>query len=192
MTPLPDAKRAARAEALAVRARAHDGGIGAARRAAGHALEALGGTAGPGRTIAAYLAIRSEIDAMPLMLTLAGLGAQVALPVIPGRGQPLAFRAWRPGAAMADGPFGTSVPRDGAEVEPDVLIVPMLAFDARCHRLGYGGGFYDRTIAGLRARGPVLALGLAYAAQQLPLLPVEATDMQLDAVATEAGVIRPE
>ena len=128
---------------------------------------------------------------MPLMLALAGLGFGVALPVIVGRGQPLVFRRWTPGEALEAGPFGTSVPRDGAEVEPDVLVIPMLAFDARCHRLGYGGGFYDRTIAALRARRPVHAFGLAYAGQELPQLPTEATDMQLDAVVTEAGVVRP-
>ena len=188
--PLSEAKRAARARALDARARAHAGGVGAARQAAGHALEALH-AAGAKGTVSAYLAIRNEIDAMPLMLALSGLGFGVALPVIVGRGQPLAFRRWTPGAALEAGPFGTSVPRDGAEVDPDVLVIPMLAFDARCHRLGYGGGFYDRTIAALRARRPILAFGLAYAGQRLDHLPTEATDMQLDAVVTEAGVVRP-
>ena len=190
MMPLADAKRAARAHALDARARAHAGGVGAARQAAGHALEALHAAHATG-TVSAYLAIRNEIDPMPLMLALAGLGFGVALPIIVGPGQPLVFRRWTPGAALEAGPFGTSVPRDGAEVEPDVLVVPMLAFDARCHRLGYGGGFYDRTIARLRARRPVHAFGLAYAGQELPALPVEATDIQLDAVVTEAGVVRP-
>lgn len=191
MTPLAEAKRAVRELALDARARAHSGGIGAARDAARHALAALDADRAPGRTVSAYLAIRSEIDAMPLMMALAESGVGVALPVILGRGLPLAFRSWTPGAPLEAGPFGTSVPRDGAEVEPDVLFVPMLAFDARCHRLGYGGGFYDRTIASLRARRPVRALGLAYAGQELPLLPVDATDMQLDAIITEAGIVRP-
>lgn len=190
MIPLSDVKRAARTEALDARARAHAGGIGAARQAAGHALEALHAAHASG-TVAAYLAIRSEIDAMPLMLALSGLGFDVALPVIVGRGQPLVFRRWTPGAPLEGGPFGTSVPKDAAEVVPDVLIVPMLAFDARCHRLGYGGGFYDRTIADLRARRPLHAFGLAYAGQQMQTLPVEATDMQLDAVVTEAGIVSP-
>jgi 5-formyltetrahydrofolate cyclo-ligase len=191
MTLLSKEKSVARESALDARARAHAAGAGAARQAAGHVLEAMNADRACG-TVSAYLAIRSEIDAMPLMLALSGLRIPVALPVIVGRGQPLGFRLWTPGAPLEPGPFGTSVPRDGAEVEPDILIVPMLAFDARCHRLGYGGGFYDRTIARLRSRGPVHAFGLAYAGQEMPRLPVEATDMQLDAVVTENGVNRPE
>jgi 5-formyltetrahydrofolate cyclo-ligase len=184
-------KRIARERALEARARAHAAGAGAARRAAGHALEALG-TAGAAGTVSAYLAIRDEIDAMPLMLTLAGLGVQVAVPTIVGRGEPLRFRSWEPGAVLERGTFGVAVPREGVEVEPDVLFVPMLAFDARCHRLGYGGGFYDRTIAALRQLKPVRAFGFAYAGQLAAGLPVEATDMQLDAVVTEAGIMRPD
>lgn len=191
MIPLSEAKSAARQRALDARARAHAGGAGAARRAAGHALRELGAAGVTSGIVSAYLPIRSEMDPLPLMLALSGLGTGLALPVILGRGRPLAFRAWTLGAALEAGPFGTSIPRDGAEVEPDALIVPMLAFDARCHRLGYGGGFYDRTIAGLRTRRHVHALGLAYAGQELPDLPVEPTDVQLDAIVTEAGVVRP-
>lgn len=128
---------------------------------------------------------------MPLMLALAGLGFEVAVPVIVGPARPLAFRSWRPGVAMEPGVFGVPVPVEGAEVFPDVLFVPMLAFDAQCHRLGYGGGYYDRTIAALKGRHPVRAFGLAYAGQGVAALPVEATDMRLDAVVTEAGVVRP-
>lgn len=191
MTPLAERKRSARERALEARARAHADGIGAARQAAAHALDAICASHARG-VVSAYLAIRSEIDAMPLMLALFGLRIPVALPVIVARGEPLRFRIWRPGTPLDPGPFGTSVPRDGAEVEPDVLFVPMLAFDVRCHRLGYGGGFYDRTIARLREQAPLHAFGLAYAGQRMPQLPIESTDMQLDAVVTETGVHRPE
>ncbi len=89
---------------------------------------------------------------------------------------------------MVEGAFKALVPEEGAWVEPQVLIVPLLAFDARGYRLGYGGGFYDRTLEGLRARRPVLAVGLAFAAQEVAAVPVEPTDQRLDAVVTETGV----
>ena len=111
------------------------------------------------------------------------------MPVIEASARPLAFRTWRPGVATVAGPLGVEVPVEGEPAEPDVLLVPMLAFDGRGHRLGYGGGFYDRTIAGLRARGRVTAFGFAYAAQQVDEVPDGETDMRLDAVITEAGIL---
>ena len=122
---------------------------------------------------------------------LLGLGYRVAVPVIEGPERPLAFRLWSPEARTERGAFGVEVPVGGEAAEPEVLLVPLLAFDARGHRLGYGGGFYDRTLAGLRARGPVLAIGFAWAAQEDPALPLEATDAPLDLVVTEAEVIGP-
>jgi 5-formyltetrahydrofolate cyclo-ligase len=89
---------------------------------------------------------------------------------------------------MVEGPFGAKIPEAGADVIPEVLIVPLVAFDARGFRLGYGGGFYDRTLEGLRARGPVVAVGFAYGAQEAEALPLEPTDQRLDAIVTEAGV----
>jgi 5-formyltetrahydrofolate cyclo-ligase len=188
VSELHQTKRAARDAAMTVRAAAHAAGAGAARLAAGHALEAIGHLRAV-RTVSAYLPIRNEIDPGPAMLALAGLGYGLCLPLIEGRGRPLAFRSWTPGAATEPGPFGVEIPVAGEPVEPDVLLVPMLAFDRRGHRLGYGGGFYDRTIAGLRARREVHALGFAYAAQELPEVPDGETDMRLDAIVTEAGVI---
>ena len=137
-----------------MRAAAHAAGAGAARLAAGHALEAIGHLRAVG-TVAGYLPIRSEIDPRPAMLALIGLGYRVAVPVVEAPGQPLAFRAWSPGGTTEPGAFGVEVPVAAEPVEPDVLLVPMLAFDARGHRLGYGGGFYDRTIA----RAPGAARG---------------------------------
>jgi 5-formyltetrahydrofolate cyclo-ligase len=187
---LHETKRAARETAMAVRAAARGVNAGAARLAAGLALEEIARLR-PGSTVSGYLPIRSEIDPMPLMLALAGLGYRLCVPVIEGRGRPLSFREWSASAEIVRGPFGVAVPVGGATLVPDLLIVPMLAFDRRGHRLGYGGGFYDRTIAGLRAQGPVQALGFAYAAQEVPLVPDSETDMRLDAIVTEAGKIRP-
>jgi 5-formyltetrahydrofolate cyclo-ligase len=183
-------KRAARAEAMAVRAAAHAAAPGAARLAAGHALEVIAGLRGVA-VVSGYLPVRAEIDPTPVMLALVGLGFRVAAPVISAREAPLGFREWTPGVAIERGVFGVPVPVGGAPLEPDALLVPMLAFDRRGHRLGYGGGFYDRTIAGLRARRPVTAIGLAYAAQEVPEVPDSAHDMQLDAIVTEQGVVRP-
>ena len=107
------------------------------------------------RVVAAYLPMRSEIDPRPAMLALIGLGYRVAAPVIEGRGQPLRFREWRPGAALvARVRSARRAPATGDWIEPDVVLAPLLAFDAAGWRLGYGGGYYDRTLAELRARRP--------------------------------------
>ncbi len=141
-----------------------------------------------GRPLAGYLPIRTEIDPVPVMAAWSG---PVGVPVIEGPGRPLRFRAWRPGCAMVPGPFGVLVPEAGDDVVPEVLVVPLVAFDRSGGRLGYGGGFYDRTLAALRARGPVHAVGYAYAAQEAEVLPVEATDVRLDAIVTEREVLVP-
>lgn len=143
-----------------------------------------------GRPTSGYWPIGTEIDPRPALETLAEHGP-VGLPVVEGRDRPLAFRHWRPGDPLVPGGFGTSVPAADEPMTPEVLIVPLLAFDGRGHRLGYGGGFYDRTLAALRARGPVLAVGFAFAAQRVEALPVEPTDAALDLVVTEAGTLRP-
>ncbi len=190
MTDLAAVKRAARAEALAVRDAALASSSGNARRAAGHMLHEISARRDL-RIISAYLAIGSELDPMPLMLGLHGLGRRLAVPVVEARATPLRFRAWRPGVALVEGPFGVQVPAEGEWLEPDLIVVPLLAFDDAGRRLGYGGGFYDRTLAARRAAGPVLAIGLAHAAQQVPEVPCDGLDARLDAVVTEAGVLRP-
>lgn len=141
-----------------------------------------------GKVIAAFMPILSEIDPLPFMAEMAGANT-ICVPVIQGAGMPLVFHCWTPGCDMVEGPFGALVPRDGVAVEPDILIVPLVAFDRRCYRLGYGGGFYDRTLAGLRARKLVRAYGFAYVAQMAEDLPLEPTDQPLDAVVTEARVV---
>jgi 5-formyltetrahydrofolate cyclo-ligase len=179
---MTDAKTQARAAAFARRAEAFAAGQGRAAAILAEVLEAEAGS-----VLSGYMPMRSEIDPLPAMATHRG---PVCVPVIEGKGLPLRFRAWTPGAVMVEGPFKALIPADGDWLEPEVLIVPLLAFDARGYRLGYGGGFYDRTLEGLRARGPVLAVGYAFAAQEVDAVPVDAFDQRLDAVVTERGVRR--
>ena len=139
-----------------------------------------------GRVLAGYMPMRTEIDPLPAMAAHQG---PVCVPVIPGPDMPLRFREWTPGCAMEAGAFGALIPAEGAWLEPEVLIVPLLSFDRRGFRLGYGGGFYDRTLERLRARGATLALGFAFAAQEVAEVPIEPTDQPLDAILTETGLI---
>ena len=143
-----------------------------------------------GAPMAGYMPIRTEVDAIPAMAALASFNP-VGVPVIQGEGQPLKFREWSPGCEMTEGPFGAQIPVKGVWVTPQVLIVPLVAFTPQAMRLGYGGGFYDRTLEGLRARGPVTAIGFAYQAQMADNLPLEETDQPLDMIVTEQGVLRP-
>jgi len=144
------------------------------------------------RTISGFKSFSDEIDVMPLMARLAREGWRTALPVVMGRGRPLMFRAWAPGEPTVAGAWSIPVPLETApELEPDVLLVPMLAFDGAGFRLGYGGGFYDRTLAALRAKKPVVAVGVAYAAQEVAELPHGFYDEPLDWILTELGAKRP-
>ncbi|WP_292881674.1 5-formyltetrahydrofolate cyclo-ligase [Nisaea sp.] len=143
----------------------------------------------PASIVAAYWPFRSEIDPRPLMLALHAKGHRIVLPVVVRKAAPLAFRLWGPGAHLVKHGLGGLVPDIGApELEPDTLLVPMLAFDEAGYRLGYGGGFYDRTLEKLRVSSSVRAIGLAYEAQRVAAVPREATDQQLDALLTEARV----
>ncbi len=144
-----------------------------------------------GRPVAGYMAMRTEIDPTPAMARAAAQGP-VGVPVIMAKDTPLRFRQWTPDVQMVDGPFGAKVPASGDWIEPEVLIVPLVAWDRRGGRLGYGGGFYDRTLQMLRARRPTLAIGFAFAAQETDALPLEPTDQWLDLIVTEAGIITPE
>jgi 5-formyltetrahydrofolate cyclo-ligase len=139
----------------------------------------------PGAVVSGFWPIGQEIDIRPLMVALHERGHPIVLPVTPKRGNPLTFRLWRPGDELVPERFGTVRPT-GEERAPDVLLVPLLAFDRRGHRLGYGAGFYDRTLARLPGR---FALGCAYAAQEVPEVPAGPYDMRIDAIATERGVI---
>jgi 5-formyltetrahydrofolate cyclo-ligase len=154
-----------------------------------HGLETL--AAHRPRVVSGFWPIRSEIDVRPLMAALAAAaGAALAMPVVVGRGQSLLFRRWQAGTPLTEGPFGTAHPAESEPVlVPDLLLVPLLAFDRAHHRLGYGAGFYDRTLAGLRAAGRIMAVGVAYAGQEVAAVPVGEHDERLDLVLTETGLI---
>ena len=161
------------------RSQAHAAGQGAAARHLTKALKPWSRA-----VLAGYMPMRTEIDPLPAMSAHAG---PVCVPVVMGQGQALQFRAWHPGVSLIRGAFGAQIPAAGDWLVPEVLIVPLLAYDLRGFRLGYGGGFYDRTLEALRAQRTVFAIGFAYAAQEVPLVPTEDTDQRLDLIVTENG-----
>lgn len=144
-----------------------------------------------GVVVAGYWPMADEADPRGLMASLAGMGAHLALPCVPGRAMALVFRHWSFGNALVPGVFGTEEPVPSAPiVVPDILLVPLLAFDAAGYRLGYGGGYYDRTLADLRKKKPVLAVGVAYGGQMVNAVPREDTDEPLDLLVSETGLWR--
>lgn len=144
-----------------------------------------------GATVSGFWPIGGEIDLTPVLRALAARGHEIALPVVVGRDQPLVFRAWRDGDEMSEGPWGIREPLESApEIAPRVLLAPLLAFDRAGYRLGYGGGFYDRSLAMLRAGGDVTAIGAAWAGQEVPVVPHDAHDQPLDWMLTERECFR--
>lgn len=159
---------------------------------AGHFLARWGeltDRTGSGHTVSGFWPFRDEINLRPLLHKAHERGATVCLPVVVARRQPLVFRRWTPETEMQVAAFGVEIPPDDAEVcRPDILLVPMLAFDRAGYRLGYGGGFYDRTLSELRASGEALALGVAFAGQEVARVPRGPDDERLDAIITDQGV----
>ncbi len=157
-----------------------------AEAAAKHGMKLLEGLAA-GSTIGLYWPMGDELDPRFLMHSLSKSGFKTALPVVAQKDAPLEFRQWAMGDPLTEGPYGTSHPADDAPVVmPSVLIVPLLSYDADCYRLGYGGGYYDRTLAAY----PVLkAFGFAYAGQFVDDIPREAHDFPMHGIITEAGVV---
>jgi 5-formyltetrahydrofolate cyclo-ligase len=144
----------------------------------------------PGTVVSGFSPLKSEISPLPLLRRLADAGASLALPVVIGRGQPLVMRAWSFGAALVSGVWGIrEPPAEAPELNPDILIVPLLAFDRRGHRIGYGAGYYDMTIARLRAMKPVTAIGIAFGSQEIAAVPETPRDARLDLVLTERETI---
>lgn len=179
------AKSAMRVEMRARRHALAEAAPEAARRAAALApLDKLP----PFTIVSGYRPIGSEIDPWPLLRRLAEAGATLALPVAHSRAAPLSFHAYAPGEPLEPDAFGIPSPRrDAPQVQPDLVIAPLVAFDRNGGRLGQGGGHYDRTLENLRAAGAVFVLGLAYAGQQVDRVPAEAHDQRLDAIVTETG-----
>lgn len=144
--------------------------------------------------IAGYWPIKGEMDVLPLLRTLAQRGHVCALPCVVGKkgdGRPLIFRVWREGTQMVEAAFGIRQPGPVSPiVTPDIMIVPMLAFDRARHRLGYGAGYYDRTLAQLKSARRILAAGVAYETQFLDDMPIAAHDIPLDMIVTDQSVYR--
>jgi len=187
-TPATPSKGELRAAALAARDRLS----GEQRTAAAQAIAARGlPVAVPkGAVVAGYSPIRNEIDPAPLMQLLALQGARLALPAVLARGKALAFRAWSPRDRLMLGPLGIPEPSPAAaELVPDILLVPLAAFDRLGHRIVYGAGHYDHTLAHLRKSKPVTAIGLAFAAQEIETVPALQHDVALDYVLTETRLL---
>ncbi len=186
---LPEDKAPARKAAAANRQQAHD----AAHETAPLQLAAKPFPASPRQgfnVVSAFYPYRSEIDTRTLLGKLAGEGWKTCLPVVIAAGEPLLFRRWLPGAPTVKGVMNIDCPAEDAEtLEPDVLIVPLLAFDRKGYRLGYGGGFYDRTLAKLRAKKTIIAIGAAYSKQEVTQVPHAAHDQPLDFILTEKELI---
>jgi 5-formyltetrahydrofolate cyclo-ligase len=184
----PPQKAELRAAALAAR----DALSGEQRAAAAEAiaLRGLPIEIMRGAVVAGYSPIRSEIDPSPLMRKLAAQGARLALPVVTARGQSLRFRVWSPGDTLVQGALGILEPSPAAaEIIPDIVLVPLAAFDRSGHRIGYGAGHYDRTLAQLRKSRAVTAIGLGFAAQEVEAVPALSHDVALDYVLTETEVL---
>ena len=188
LTETQSAKVALRAEVLARR----DALPAAERQAAAEAIAKRGSPIEVtlATIVSGFMPMKTEINPLPLLRKLVDAGVQLALPCIAGRGKPLIMRAWKFGDPFKAGQWGIREPvPEAPEVEPDILIVPLAAFDRAGHRIGYGAGYYDMTINALRATKKVIAIGIAFAAQEIPKVPATEHDAPLDLVLTEREVI---
>jgi 5-formyltetrahydrofolate cyclo-ligase len=162
------------------------------RAAASHAIanRTFPVTVPPGAVIAGYSPIRRELDPHPLLRALRARGARTAMPTIAAQDAPLIFRAWRDGDPLQRGALGIHEPLSEAEIlVPDFVLVPLAAFDRAGHRIGYGAGHYDRALSKLRLEKPIVAIGLAFAVQEVEHVPAEPHDVPLDHVLTEKETI---
>jgi 5-formyltetrahydrofolate cyclo-ligase len=186
---LAEAKKTLRKQAKQQRATAAAAAPEAGTRLCEHLLATV--TFPKDAAVSAYWPMGDEIDPLPTLRCLHREGHPIGLPVMPGAAQPLQFRAWYPDLDLVDGGFGTRIPPESAPpIVPQILLVPMLAFDRRGYRLGYGGGFYDRTLEKLRAQNPLTrAVGIVYAAQEVPEVPIDRYDQRLDMIVSEQGPI---
>ncbi len=185
-----DAKKELRRAAKAARQQAYARHGGVAAAAIARQGIAFAGKPAPA-VVSGFLTIGEEIDPAPLMARLLAEGYRLCLPVMEGKGNPLVFRAWAPGDALAETTWGIREPLAEAEaLDPDVVLGPLLAFDREGYRLGYGGGFYDRTLARLRAMKPIVAIGIAFDEQSVDAVPHEDYDERLDWILTPTGPLK--
>ncbi len=183
-------KKQLRGSASAARAAAAKATPAAGRQLAERVLAA--GTIPEQGAISGYWPMGSELDIRPLLLNLHERGQRLCLPVVVRAGAKLAFRLWQPGDELEPAGYGTQVPNEHQpDVIPNILLVPLLAFDREGYRLGYGGGFYDRTLLHWREKRSILAIGIAYAGQEMPAVPRGKHDQPLDLIATEEEIITP-
>ena len=185
---IEDSKAAIRREAMARR----DALPADMRQAAAEAIAArkFPLAIAPGMVVSGFMPLKSEINPLPLLRKLTAAGARLALPVVAGRGKPLIMRAWHWSEPLDEGVWGIRQPMPEApEVAPDIVLAPLAAFDRTGHRIGYGAGYYDLTIAGLRADKAVVAIGIAFAVQEIASVPATPRDARLDLVLTEREVI---
>ncbi|MEI9804812.1 MAG: 5-formyltetrahydrofolate cyclo-ligase [Pseudolabrys sp.] len=188
MQPIADRKAELRGAVLSLR----DALPPTARQAAAEAIakRPFPVAIAPGTIVSGFSPMKTEINPLPLLRKLAETGANLALPAIIGRGKPLTMREWAFGAPLESGQWGIREPlADAPEVDPDILIVPLAAFDRAGHRIGYGAGYYDMTLHGLREKKRIVAVGIAFAAQEIARVPVTERDERLDLVLTEREVI---
>jgi len=184
--PIPEKVRLRR-EALARRATEHRQiAVEGAEQVREQGIRLIAGLAG--ETVSGYLPIRDEVSPIPLMQALLAAGRRLALPTIQTKWSPLTFRAWRPGDRLCDADFGLKEPAvDANEVLPDILLLPLAAFDAEGYRIGYGGGYYDRTLTLYRSQRSVAAIGIAFDCQEVPAFVHEPHDERLDYLVTPSG-----
>jgi 5-formyltetrahydrofolate cyclo-ligase len=189
ITPLLDPKHILRERMKGERRAAAKARPDAARHAARNFLAAL--SLPEDAIVSLYYPIKDELDTEPLVAALVERGRQIALPVVTGKNQPLEFRRYTPGDPLIGGAYGEPTPdNEAAVISPSIIIAPLLAFTRAGGRLGYGGGYYDRTLAGLRQKGGVIAVGYAYGAQEVDALPLSPLDQPLDWIVTEREAIR--
>jgi 5-formyltetrahydrofolate cyclo-ligase len=186
--PIADQKRELREAALARRdLMPPDDRVRAARKIGASVLPV---EVPKGAIVSGFSPINTEFNPVPLLRALSKAGARLALPKVMGRGKPLSLRAWSFGEPLVAGVWGIREPSPEApEVAPDILLVPFAAFDRVGYRIGYGAGYYDMTLAALRAKKKIVAIGLGFASQEVEKVPVEAHDQRLDFIITEAGLV---
>ena len=187
MTDTPSMKALCRKAAFAARKEAHAEDLD---KGANAQLNAFLKGVGHGATIAAYMPIRTEVSPLPAITKAHARGQRLCVPVVIEAGSPLEFHEWSPEAEMVEGAFGAMIPKEAEILLPDVVIAPLVAFDLSGYRLGYGGGFYDRSFEELSEIKKVQAVGFAYSAQEVMMVPREETDYPLDAIITERGILR--